>query len=461
VARSGLRQGTTTLAVVTPDDLPRVDALMATSGGAVLVAVWPDAPVPEGAVVVDVPLLPLGAADVRRTVVGFAPHTREAAQVAERLHRLSGGLPAILVPLLHAHTHEKAVELPESVPAPEVARRAIESLPDLPRSVVTALAVLDRSASIPLLESIVGAPVADGVAELVSLGIVSTFEGSVVLTAGAFRTVALELHPNLEGLKARVEAARLDDPTVPGATLTALCAEAERLLCRGNLRAALDTAERAAELATAVGDRMLECQARATWGLVLLETGAPRRARRCLADATAIARAVGDRDLRHRTHVLRAWAEMDERPGDPGAAAAALDRLMPLVSELPEAVDDPTGALSCTLWARAAATLRDRGAWRRAAQSAEPRVAAQQGVAEARLRLLLAEAALAIHDKSVPERIAVAQSAAAAFPLHAWWSACLESRSKKEPPPDPGGLTHLLGEADTRALKARGRQVGR
>jgi len=73
----------------------------------------------------------------------------------------------------------------------------------------------------------------------------------------------------------------------------------------------------------------------------------------------------------------------------------------------------------------------------------------------------LAEAALAIHDKSVPERIAVAQSAAAAFPLHAWWSACLESRSKKEPPPDPGGLTHLLGEADTRALKARGRQVGR
>jgi len=461
VARSARRRGIPVITIEDTAQLPHAKAALADPGGVIVVAVWPDAPAPAGVQVIDVPLLPLGAADVRRTVVGFAPRTREAAQVAARLHRLSGGLPALLVPMLQAHTSEQAVVLPKFVPAPPVAQVALDALAEDARSVAATLAVLDRPASVDLLTAVVGPSASTALDGLVRLGIVHRFEGQAVLSAGVFRNVALADHPDLDALKARVDAARREDPTVPGAALEALCREAERHLRAGHLRAALDSAERASELSTAVGDRRLECHARATWGLVLLETGSPRTARRCLADATALARAVGDRDLRHRTHVLRAWAEMDERPGDPGAAAAALDRLMPLVTDLSPDLTDPTGALACTLWARAAATLRDRGAWRRAADSAEPRIATQSDEAGARLRLLLAEGALVIHDKSAAQRIQVAQEAADGFPLHAWWAACLSARAQRSSLPELGELARHLDDKQAKALGRRGKQVGR
>ena len=461
VSRSARRQGVPVVVIDAPEGGAKALALLGGQGGAIVVANWSDTPVPASVETVAVPLQPLGAADVRRTVVGFAPRTEEAAQVAARLHRLSGGLPALLVPLLQAHTIEKAVELPETVPVPPIARRAMDALGTDARAVAATLAILDRPASEALLVAVVGPGAFAAVEELEQQGVATRFEGHVVLSAGVFLSAALAVHPDIEALRARVSAARHDDPTVPGATLSALCQEAERQLREGQLRAALDSAERASELSTAVGDQRLECHARATWGQVLLETGSPRQARRCLADATALARAVGDRALRHRTHMLRSWAEMDERPGDPGAAAAALDRLMPLVSALPDDLADRTGAFSCALWARAAATLRDRGAWRRAAESAEPRVRNQPRETQARLRLLLAEGALAIHDKSAGDRITLARDTSDGFPLHAWWAACLEARANRQSLPEAGHLTRHLSPNQTAALLKRGRQVGR
>ena len=461
VARSARRRGIPVLSVEGPEHLDRIAEVRASDEGAVVVALWREAPVPDDLVVIEVPLFPLGAADVRRTVVGFAPRTAQAAQVASRLHRLSGGLPALLVPLLQAHTVDQAVCLPEHVPPPPVALSALDALADDTRSVAATLALLDRPASASVLEAVIGRTAPMAVEELERRGVAALVEGHAVLSAGVFRSIALAAHPDLDALEARVEAARLDDPTVPGATLEALCDEAEGHLCAGRLRAALDSAERASELATAVGDRRLECVARATWGQILLETGSPRAARRCLADATALARAEGDPALRHRTHALRAWAELDERPGDPGAAAAALDRLMPLVTDLSADLTDPTSAFACALWARAAATLRDRGTWRRAAENAERRVAVQEGVLQARLRLLLAEGALVLRDASVDARIDAARQAAEGFPLHHWWATCLQARATRGTPPEAGALGQHLTDTQIRSLEQRGRTVGR
>jgi len=461
VARSARRRGISSLVIEGPDDIDRVAPLRAERAPLLVVAAWPGARPPDGMAVLEVPLPPLGAADVRRTVVGFAPRTEQAAKVAALLHRLSGGLPALLVPLLQAHTHEQAVVLPSPVPPPHLARQAIQELDEGTRQLVAVLAVLDRPASPALLEAIVGSEATVSLQMLEERGIVRRVDQRVTLTAGAFRDVVLDEHPDVPRLAARVEAARRDDPTVPGATLEALCAEAERHLRSGQLRAALDSAARAASLAAAVGDQRLECLARATWGRVLLETGSPRKARRCLADATALARASGDRELRHHTHALRAWAELDERPGDPGAAAAALDRLMPLVTELAPDAADETSAFACVIWARAAATLRDRGAWRRAARQAGPRIDAQEGEAAARLRLLIAEGALAIHDRQAGDLLEQAEDAAQAFPLYAWWATCLRARLERRTAPEPGELARHLDEAETAALGQRARRVGR
>ncbi len=461
IARSAGRRGLSSLVVEGPHDMDRVPDVLAEAGPVVIVAAWPGAIAPEGVNVLEVPLPPLGAADVRRTVVGFAPRTPRAANVAAHLHRLSGGLPALLVPLLQAHTQENAVELPSPVPPPLLARQAIQELDAASQQLVAVLAVLDRPASSDLLTDILGPTAEIALEMLEERGIIGRVDLRATLTAGAFRDVVLEVHPDLPELEARVEAARRDDPTVPGATLHALCAEAEGYLRAGHLQAALDCAARATSLAAAVGDQRLECVARATWGRVLLETGSPREARRCLADATALARAAGDRDLRRHTHALRAWAELDERPGDPGAAAAALDRLMPLVTELSDELSDENSALACVIWARAAATLRDRGAWRRAARTAGPRIAAQQGEAAARLRLIIAEGALAIHDRQADELLVQAEAAAAPFPLYAWWGACLRARFERVGAPDAGELAHHLDESQRAALSRRGKRVGR
>jgi len=461
IARSAGRRGLSSLVVEGPHDMDRVPELLAEVGPVVIVAAWPGACAPDGVEVLEVPLRPLGAADVRRTVVGFAPHTPRAANVAAQLHRLSGGLPALLVPLLQAHTHDKTVKLPTPIPPPHLARQAILELDPASLQLAAALAVLDRPASAELLTAILGPDAEVALEMLEERGIIGQVDGRATLTAGAFRDVVLEVHPDLPTLEARVEEARRNDPTVPGPTLQALCAEAEGHLRAGQLQAALDCAARATSLAAAVGDQRLECVARATWGRVLLETGSPREARRCLADATALARAAGDRGLRHHTHALRAWAELDERPGDPGAAAAALDRLMPLVTDLADEPSDENSAFACVIWARAAATLRDRGAWRRAARKARPRIAAQQGEAAARLRLLIAEGALAIHDQQADELIREAEAAAGPFPLYVWWGACLRARLERKGAPEAGEMARDLDEEQRSALARRGKRVGR
>ena len=461
IARSAVRRGLSSLVVEGPDDMERVTDLIKPGGSAIIVAAWPGAVPPKGVEVLEVPLPPLGAADVRRTVVGFAPNTERAAQTASQLHRLSGGLPALLVPLLQAHTREQAVQLPSPVPPPMLARQAITDLDAACRQVVAVLAVLDRPASTALLDSVVGDEAKVALEVLEEHGMVRRVDHRITFAAGVFRDAVLAECSGLDSLEARVAAARQDDPTVPGAALQDLCAEAERNLRSGKLRAALDSAGRAASLASAVGDLRLECLARATWGRVLLETGSPRKARRCLADATALARASGDRLLRHHTHALRAWAELDERPGDPGAAAAALDRLMPLVTELAADASDETSAFACVIWARAAATLRDRGAWRRAAGQAGPRIDAQTGEVAARLRLLIAEGALAIHDRQAGVLLDQAEHAAQDFPLYAWWGACLRARLERRPAPEVGELALNLDEAELKSLSARAQRVGR
>lgn len=437
------------------------------SGPVVVVSKHPSAPqsAPESLLSslrrCDIAMPPLGAADVRRTVVGFAPDTPEPAQVSAHLHRLTGGLPALLVPLLQAHTQDGALRLPDPVPPPPVAWGALRGVDDSTRSLAAALAMLDRPASESLLEQVVGEEIGPSLNLLEDRGLVRRVAGRAQLAASLFRTVALADHPDPSALRARMDAARTDDPTVPGGSLRAMIDEAVEALCHGRLATALHGAERAAQLAAAVGDRTLECRARCTLGRVLLEAGHPRDARRCLADATALARAVDSTELRYLSHALRAWAELDERPGDPGAAAAALDRLLPLVARPAPALDDGPTAVAMAVWARSAAALRDRGAWRRAAEGADARIDAVGGELGVRLRLLLAEAAVTLSAPSAAQRLQDAGQRAAPWPLLSWWAACLSARFQGAEPPAPGALVRHLDSAHTDAIIRRGARAGR
>lgn len=159
----------------------------------------------------------------------------------------------------------------------------------------------------------------------------------------------------------------------------------------GEFDEALRCGNRALSLAQGLRDRRLECAALRHLGMALLDAGRPSEAAPKLAEASALARAAGDDEERVAAHVLRARAVMDERPGDRAAAAAALDRLLPLLNE---AGADPEGfrLLMRATWARAAATLGDTRQYQRALAEADLELAGARVVVRRRAEEELARA---------------------------------------------------------------------
>jgi hypothetical protein len=130
----------------------------------------------------------------------------------------------------------------------------------------------------------------------------------------------------------------------------------------------------AAGLAQAVGDRSAESAALVALGHALLDMGLFRRARRRLADATALSRATEENTARRLSHVLRAATDLGERPGDRTAAAEAVDRLLPVLTGTGGRKGDFADALGFATWARATGVLGDGRAWERAERQAERRL---------------------------------------------------------------------------------------
>jgi hypothetical protein len=204
--------------------------------------------------------------------------------------------------------------------------------------------------------------------------------------------------------------------------------EARQDALTGSLSAAIDSLEWAASHYQAVGDREAECQALCELGLVLLDAGLFGRARRRMADASALARAGGLEPLRRRAHVLRAAADLGERPDSRIAAASAIDRLMPVVTGASGRSADVSDALGFATWARAAATLGDRATWRRARRESGERVDDLPLGDRLRVVLALARADAAGGDpERARKRLRSCRGCATSYPLIAWHRAHIEA----------------------------------
>jgi serine/threonine-protein kinase len=348
----------------------------------------------EGVEQVDIPLEPLGVADVRRTVVGAAPLTKDPAQVADRLHRLSAGIPGLLVPLLSAYTEAGAVRLPEVVPPPSVVDDYFEGLDLDDREIVGLLSLVDEPLSADVLEALLQVPVTGPLSLLAERGVVREVRGRWLMTAELFRTAARAFVADPEGILLRLYDLRAQlgegGPTEVDALIKA---EGEALA--GRLGVATELAREAVMVARATGDRPRECAALTVLGQILLDQGAAAEATRILADATALARAAAADDVRRTSHVLRAAASLDANPQDRAAAAAAVDRLLPLLSGAAARGADAIDARLYATWARAALALGDRATYGKAVGEAERRLPGLDPVGRGRVLLALAQAAAA------------------------------------------------------------------
>ena len=436
-----------------PDPAPPVP-------GGTLWLVAPGAAGPAGIPEVEVVLAPLALADIRRTVVGAAPMTDEPAQVAAALHRLTGGIPALLVPLVGRYGVGGKLLLPDSPSLPTVVEDYLDGLDIDEREVLEVLASSRAPLSAAELEAVVHVPAEAPLRTLVDRGLACAVGQRWTVGAELFRTAALAGCADLEGVverlseaRARLAGASADGD--PEARAVRALEEARREALSGALSGALDDLEWAVGHFHATGDRESECTALCELGLVLLDAGLFGRARRRMADASALARAGGLEALRRRAHVLRAAADLGERPDSRVAAASAIDRLMPVVTGASGRTADVSDALGFATWARAAATLGDRATWRRARRESGERVDDLPLSDRLRVVVALARADAAGGDlEAARKRLRCCRGCSSSYPLIAWHRAHIEAAIDGTDAPGLGLLEASLSDDVEAALGA-------
>ncbi|MCB9744649.1 MAG: serine/threonine protein kinase [Alphaproteobacteria bacterium] len=415
-------------------------------------------------------LEPLGLADVRRSVVSMGPETASPHQVAERLHRATGGHPAWLLPLLLAHRVDKALELPETLSPPPALRRAVEGLSTEALEALGALTILEGPANATLLEQLTQLPVERALKSLVHAGLVVEHDEEYALMGELIGPAALAKLPDAAALHRRAaaaferrgagqlakehRAAAGDCPKTCDALPDPLL-DAETLALQGRLTEARERVERLLAQCRARRDRDAELKALRVLGEILLDQGQVRLAESRLADTVALARALERPGERRYAHVLRASATLENRPGSRTAASAALDRLHRALTKVEAPSPDPSKALALAVRAHAAATLGDRRAWEMAAVAAEAEAEALEARLAVRvtLRLARADAAAGERERAAERAAAAAERAAAeGFPLLVWMGRVIEAKAKGEAPPPPESLIPELGFVDRESL---------
>jgi len=425
----------------------------AASAPRVVVLTQAELPALAGLATCDITLAPLSVAEIRRTVVAAAPLTEAPARVAERLHRWTGGLPALLVPLVEGWTRGARLVLPDEPPLLPALDPYLEGL-DLDQvEVLGALSALDVPADLSRIERVACVPPEEALAELARRGIAREVDDRWSLTAALFRVAGLACQADPDGLRDRAAA------QVPAPAAAPSGPDPEALALNGRLAQARLAAHHCTAEAQARGDRLAEVHALCVLGQVQLDLGQLEAARRTLANASALAKAIGDEAGRRRSHVLRARAELDAQDmlGSRGraAAAAALDRVVPLLAGA-EQRQDPLDALLLAMWARAAAALGDERASLKAADRALRRLPAVPAGAHGRVCLALARAAALRGDEpAMLQALDALLPEERTLPLLAWEGRRVRARLQAQPLPQAGALGDDLSPDELSALETR------
>ncbi|MFT4977339.1 MAG: putative Ser/Thr protein kinase [Myxococcota bacterium] len=429
------------------------------SAGGVLGIIRDNEESPPGWPVTEIELLPLGIADVRRSLVATAPLTEDSAQASEQLHRLTGGLPALLVPLLSQHTDGARFSLPSELPEPASVEDFFDDLDLDELDVLAALSAIGRPATAAQLETIAMVPAEIALAAPAARGIVRQVDGRWRFIAELFASAALARAPDPDGLLARAQE-QTDHGAVEAAALDDVVERISGLSASGKLADALSAAQAAVEQASGGGDRARECRALCALGQVQLDLGLVVDASRHLADATALAKAaslIGERQI---SHALRARASLESRPGR-RAAAAAIDRLLPLVASARGRPPGPADALVYGTWAHAAGVLGDRRAFQRARSRAATAVAVASPLAQRRMQLAIAQGAAALGQRALSaELLDELEESLGDEALLRWEAGRLKAALQGTEPPPTSPLAYGLTPEVLAAFKRRSLFIG-
>ena len=415
------------------------------------------APLPEGVAVIEVPLVPLGLADVRRTVVGIAPKTRDPALVADRLRRLTGGIPGLIVPLISRYTVDSELQIPEVVESPGLVDAFFDGLEIDELDVLGAIALSWPPPDAALIEAVVQVPAGPILEMLSARGIIQESLGEWMLAASLFRSRILDSLPDPEGIQHRLSQHRNSHSQgFDGApeAIESLIERGRQRGLSGSIHQALDDLKRARDLSKGLESGRLEAESLQRLGLVRMELGQSIQAAENLADATALFRAVGDDAQRRLCHVLRAQISLDLAFGSMPKVLAALDRLMSLEAGSNRRQVDVADGLMHSVWSRVCVHLKDANGRAFRVRAALERVTALDEEWQARLYLNLARAAMVLGETAEAlDYLEHAEESAQAFPLLAWWVQAQKAKSDGSPSDLPTPIRAFLNEEEAQNLE--------
>lgn len=413
----------------------------------------------------EIVLTPLTLADVRRSLVSIAPKVQNAPSVAATLHEWTGGLPRLLAALLNEHASDGSFVLPE-LDAPNVhLNRFVDGLDMDDLEVVGAIALAPEPLDVGTIETITNVPADDAVQRLIEKGLVVETAGRFRLMGRLFGPVIKERLVDPEGLQERIQQALVSigrQPSEDGAPSWIVnevhngIQKAEHALLQGELDSGLRAVQRAVDLSSALSDRALKGEATIALANVLIRLGMLDEAGRRLADATALAHAIGRQDQRRLCHALRAWVTLDQKPRSRAAAASAVDRVLPMLSGAETRGSQPEDALLYGVWARACAVLGDTASYRRAFTITQERSTDVSEPLALGLRLQLARGAMIMREREEARTLARAVVAQKdSYPLLAWEGARILAVIDGSLPPSPTGFIGGLSESSIEALESR------
>jgi serine/threonine-protein kinase len=413
----------------------------------------------------EIMLSPLNLADVRRSLVSIAPKVENAPSVAATLHEWTGGLPRLLAAILEENSKDGSFVLPEFSSTNDHLTRFVGGLDLDDLEVAGAIALAPEPLDTGTIEEITNVPADDVVQRLIEKGL-------VVETAGRFRLMGLLFGPAIEkclvdpeGLQERVyqvlglSGGPDGEEGMPSWVVEEVhkgIAKAEHALLQGELGSGLRAVQRAVDLSSSLSDRSLKGEATIALANVLIRLGMLEEAGRHLADATALAHAIGRQDQRRLCHALRAWVTLDQNPRSRAAAASAVDRVLPMLSGADGRGSRPEDAMLYGIWARASAVLGDVASYRRAYVITMKRAVAVSEPLALGLRLQLARGAMVLRETDEARTLARAVVARKEiYPLLAWEGSRLLALVDGSVPPPPGSFIDGLSEASIEALESR------
>jgi len=398
-----------------------------------------------GVPLITIEIAPLCLADIRRSLYAYAAQTENLSQQAEHLSRLTGGLPVLLIPLLQRYSKENNFSLPQTLPILPEVQQFFQGLDWEEIEVLAALSISSNPLTDKEIETITLLLPKEILCRLHNKGLCLHQENTWTITNELFALEAKRLAPDLETLQSRLELLNLQ---VPSIDIRLETVEIENLCALGQLASAKKRAVQLTQITQHSSDRRLYCNALLLLGKVYLDIGSIRKAEALFADLSALSKALQYDDIRYLSHTYRARLSLEKHNSSRSGAAAAVDRLLPLLSS-----SDP---MIHSIWNWAIASFGDIARWRKSTSSLLPTLASLPKIKKIRCYYCIIRGASIIgeHQEAL-QLITYIQELSLDYPFLHWEIMRAKALLTGEKPPVTAPLAYNLEPEEIMLLKRR------